>query len=197
MGTSIGVFFEAAEGGLFTAAGGNRFSFVYAGDVNGDGYANDMIYVPTDMDDIKLGSINANGDYVADAGAWSRLDDFIEQDSYLSGIRGEIAERNGGINPWYTNLDLRVMQDFKIRSGGQDHTLQVSFDIQNVANLLSSDWGVRRTASPAAIAPLALVGFDNQNEPVFSFIGPDETYIDDPGELSRWRAQLGVRYIFN
>ena len=197
IGTSLGVFFEAAEGGLFTAAGGNRFSFVYAGDVNGDGYSNDMIYVPTGMDDIKLGTIDENGDYVSDPNQWFRFDAFIEQDSYLSGIRGEIAERNGGLNPWYTNIDLRLMQDFKIRSGGQDHTLQVSFDVQNVANLISSDWGVRRGASPAAIAPLGLVGWDNAGDPVFSYTGPGETYADDPGELSRWRAQLGVRYIFN
>jgi hypothetical protein len=196
-GTSIGLFFEAAEGGLFTAAGGNRYSYTYAGDVNGDFYSNDLIYVPANESEIKLGTLDDEGDFVRDATQWSSLNAFIEQDDYLSSHRGEIVDRNGGINPWYTNLDLRLMQDFNIQSGGQEHTLQVSFDIQNVGNFISSDWGVRRVVSPAAASPLTVVGFDNAGDPVFNFTGPAETYIDDPGELSRWRAQLGVRYIFN
>jgi hypothetical protein len=32
---------------------------------------------------------------------------------------------------------------------------------------------------------------------VFNFTGPAETYLDDPGELSRWRIQLGARYFLN
>jgi hypothetical protein len=29
------------------------------------------------------------------------------------------------------------------------------------------------------------------------FTGPSETFIDDPSEFSRWRIQLGVKYLFN
>jgi hypothetical protein len=32
--------------------------------------------------------------------------------------------------------------------------------------------------------------------PVFNFTGPAKTFIDDPDVLSRWRAQLGLRYYF-
>jgi hypothetical protein len=32
--------------------------------------------------------------------------------------------------------------------------------------------------------------------PTFLFTGPDETFVADPGTLSRWRAQFGVRYFF-
>ena len=36
--TSIGLFVEVAEGNRFAGpAGGNRYSFIYSGDVNGDG----------------------------------------------------------------------------------------------------------------------------------------------------------------
>ncbi|MEL7361435.1 MAG: hypothetical protein AAFN13_05135, partial [Bacteroidota bacterium] len=70
------------------------------------------------------------------------------------------------------------------------------FDLLNVGNFLNSDWGVRQIANPAATAPLTLVGFEG-GEPQFNFTGPDETFIDDPSEFSRWRAQFGVRYIFN
>ena len=37
--TSIGLFVEVAEGNRFAGAGGNRYSFIYSGDVNGDGRA--------------------------------------------------------------------------------------------------------------------------------------------------------------
>jgi len=32
---------------------------------------------------------------------------------------------------------------------------------------------------------------------VFNFTGPATTFIDDPSLLSRWRMQIGLRYIFN
>jgi hypothetical protein len=32
---------------------------------------------------------------------------------------------------------------------------------------------------------------------VFNFTGPSQTYVDDPGLFSRWRAQIGLRYLFN
>ena len=35
--TQLGMFVEVAEGNRFAGAGGNRYSFVYSGDVNGDG----------------------------------------------------------------------------------------------------------------------------------------------------------------
>ena len=37
--TSIGMFLEIGEGNRFAGAGGNRYSFIYSGDVNGDGPA--------------------------------------------------------------------------------------------------------------------------------------------------------------
>ncbi|MGI9174743.1 MAG: hypothetical protein ACR2GR_05450 [Rhodothermales bacterium] len=58
-----------------------------------------------------------------------------------------------------------------------------------MANLINSDWGVRKVASPAATSPLTLVGFGERGEPVFDFTGPAQTYVDDPSEFSRWRAQ--------
>lgn len=180
--THFGLFGELARGGRFTAAGGNRFSFVYAGDVNGDGQTgNDLIYVPRDQSDVNL----------ADPADWPLLDAFIEQDEYLSGRRGRIAERMGALAPWFANLDLRVLQDVAL--AGQ--TLQISMDVLNVGNLLNSSWGVRKIADPSATSPLRLVEFDAAGEPVLDFVGPAKTFIPDPGIFSRWRIQLGARAI--
>jgi hypothetical protein len=124
------------------------------------------------------------------------FDAFIRQDEYLSTHRGQIAERFGLINPWYTNFDLRIQQDVAIGALGRQHGLQIGFDIMNVGNLLNSDWGVRQIASPLATSPLTLVRFDPDGVPVFNFSGATQTFIPDPDPISRWRAQFGVKYFF-
>ena len=202
--TSVGLFLEVAQGNRFAGAGGNRYSFLYSGDVNGDGSGgNDLIYIPSDPGDITLADCptgcgaNVTAQQQSDA-----FEAFIEQDDYLSSHRGQIAERFGALNPWYSNVDLRILQDFAF-GGITRHNFQLSLDVLNVGNLISSDWGVRKTASAAATSPLRLVTaaggvpqFDANGGPVLNFTGPSETFIDDPSLFSRWRAQLGLRYFF-
>ncbi len=195
--TSIGLFVEVAEGNRFSGAGGNRYSFLYSGDVNGDGAGgNDLIYIPANQGDIVLVDCPSGcGANVTADQQWDALNAFIEQDKYLSSHRGEISERSGAVNPWYNNVDLRILQDVGF-GGVTRHNFQFSLDILNLGNLISSNWGVRKVASSAATSPLRLVGFDGAGAPQFNFTGPAETFIDDPSVFSRWRAQLGVRYFF-
>jgi hypothetical protein len=199
--TQIGVFLEIGQGNRFAGAGGNRYSFIYSGDVNGDGYGgNDMIYIPSDQGEIILDDItdpNTGAVIKTAQQQWQELDAFIAQDKYLSAHRGLIAERHGALNPFYQTIDLRVLQDFAIQAGGTRHGFQLSVDVLNVANLVNSGWGVRKVATPAATSPLSLTQFDAGGAPHFNFTGPSETYIDDPSLLSRWRVQVGLRYLFN
>jgi hypothetical protein len=199
LATRFGLFFEVAEGNRFTASGGNRYSFLYAGDVNGDGTGgNDLMYIPRSQNEIRFDPFtDASGRTVSAAEQWTRLDAFIEQDKYLRDHRGEIAERFGAVNPWYSNIDLRILQDFRILTGSRPQTFQLNLDVLNVANLISSDWGVRKVADPAATSPLRVARFAADGEPVFNFTGPASTYVDDPGIFSRWQIQLGLKYLFN
>jgi len=196
--TQVGLVAEFGQGNRFTAAGGNRYSFIYSGDVNGDGQAgNDLIYVPATQADIALAPCPTGcGANTTPAQQWAALDAFINQDSYLSGNRGRIAERMGALNPWYNTFDLRILQDLQLASGANRHGLQLSLDFLNVGNLISSSWGVRQVANPSATSPLRLVGWA-AGVPQFNFTGPTSTYMDDPGLLSRWRMQVGLRYLFN
>jgi len=198
--TSFGLFFEVAEGNRFITTGGNRYSFIYAGDVNGDGAGgNDLIYIPRNQGEIILSENDANGNFFATtAEQWTAFNAFIEQDDYLSENRGTIAERNGLVNPWYFNIDLRILQDFSFMLVGKRHTFQLSVDILNVANLVNPDWGVRKVADIRATSPLQLVGFDSNGEPMFNFdTNVKETFVDDPSLFSRWQMQVGLRYFFN
>ena len=206
--TSLGLFVEVAEGNRFEGAGGNRYSYLYAGDVNGDGSTtNDLIYIPKDRNDIRLRDyVNSSGVTITADQQWASLNQFIEQDDYLKENRGKIADRFGGVNPWFSNIDLRLLQDFALLLGGNKHTFQLSIDILNVANLLNSDWGVRKVANSAATSPLQLVldpntgapVFDPDGAPVFNYKSAvTETFTDDPGLKSRWQMQIGLRYILN
>src|SRR5437867_3944202 len=201
--THIAMIVEVAEGSRFAGAGGNRYSFLYSGDVNGDGQGgNDLIYVPRSQSEIEFDTCTppACGANVTPQQQWDALNAFIAQDGYLSSHRGHIAERFGESNPWYSNVDLRILQDFTV-GGATRHTFQLSVDFLNFLNMLNSSWGVRKVASAAATSPLKLVRFDTTNPaapvPVFNFTGPATTFIDDPSLLSRWRMQIGLRYIFN
>ncbi|HET9985060.1 MAG TPA: carboxypeptidase regulatory-like domain-containing protein [Longimicrobiales bacterium] len=198
LATHFGLYFETAEGNRFAGAGGNRYSFIYAGDVNGDGQGgNDLIFIPRDQSQIRLAPRTAGGRTISAAEQWSAFDAFIGQDPYLRKHRGRIAERFGGVNPWYSDIDLRVMQDVAVVTGGRRQALQLNVDVLNVANLLNSRWGVRKVADPAATSPLSLVRFDPDGEPVFNFIGPSRTFIDDPSIFSRWQVQVGLKYMLN
>lgn len=195
--TTIGAFFEIAEGNRFAGQGGNRYSFTYAGDVNGDGQGgNDLIYIPRNQSEINFDPFTGTGGSVAEQ--WAAFNAFIEQDDYLKANRGKIAERFGALNPWYSNIDLKVLHEISFMAGTQKHSFQISADILNVANLLNSEWGVRSVASAAATSPLELKRFDANGAPVFNFKGiATQTFVDDLGLSSRWQMQIGVRYLFN
>ncbi len=190
-GTTISLFFEAADG--------NRFSYVYAGDMNGDGIGrNDLMYVPKDETEINLVPVDAN-DTRTTAELWQQLNAYIEQDDYLKSRRGNYAERNGAVLPWSTKIDLRILQNFYLMLGEKRNTFQLSIDILNVGNLLNSEWGVRGTVNTKN--PLTFVKYEN-GEPVFSFPLSGgkpltKTFSDDVTLASRWQAQIGLRYIFN
>ncbi len=199
LATHFGLFLEVAEGNRFAGAGGNRYSYVYAGDVNGDGSGiNDLIYIPRDQSEINFVPFTDRGGNVVSADdQWAAFNTFIEQDDYLKEHRGEIADRFGGVNPWFFNIDLRVMQDIAFLSGNTRHTFQISLDILNVPNLLNSDWGVRQVANSLATSSLELTGFNAEGDPTFNYKSNlTETFVDDPGLFSRWQIQLGVRYFF-
>ena len=149
-----------------------------------------MIYIPATQDEIILiPYVDGSGNTVTADEQWDKLNAFIEQDDYLKEHRGEIAERFGAVNPWWWNIDFRFMQDFAFILGAMRHTFQLSFDILNVPNLLSSEWGVRKIASSAATSSIELVSFDEDTgEPTFNFKGvATTTYVDDPGVNSRWQ----------
>ncbi|WP_375434438.1 carboxypeptidase regulatory-like domain-containing protein [uncultured Hymenobacter sp.] len=191
LATTLSFFFEAAQG--------NRFSYTYAGDLNRDGIpGNDLLFVPATRDQINLTDIrDAQGNVLTTAAQqWEQLNAYISQDDYLSDRRGQYTARNGAISPWYTQLDAKLLQDFSVEAGGRKHTFQLSFDIQNLGNLISSDWGVRRVYANNRFIEVSYPTATT-NTPTYQFRGGNQTFINNTDLNSRWRGQIGLRYIFD
>lgn len=191
-GTSIGAFFEYASG--------QRFSYTYSGDINNDGsFTNDLIYVPTTAEVQQL--TFAAPQFPTNPSVQEQRDAFeafIQQDEYLSDRRGEFVGRNDLTTPWTGRWDVKILQDLNFNAiGDGKNTLQLSLDILNFGNLLNSNWGVVQI--PRATQPIGVsVDFSQANPtPVYSF-DPSQTstFVDNFDLISRWQAQVGLRYIF-
>lgn len=177
---------------------GNRFAYVYGGDINNDGTAtNDLLYVPAnaEIDNMRfLPLTDVLGNVKNEADQRTGLKNFINQDKYLSSRRGQYTGKYAGQNPWISQLDLRILQDFKTSASGK--TIQVSFDFVNLGNFFNSRWGVRQYATTAGYYQPLSVTYNN-NAPVYQF-DPSQTstFVTSPDLPSRWQLQVGVRYIF-
>lgn len=176
--TTVATFFQYAQGG--------RFSYTYSGDINNDGSGlNDLIYIPTEAE---LQQMQFAG---ADAAAQrTAFNNFINQSDYLSERRGEYAEKYAILSPWYGNWDVRVLQDMILPS---KQTVQLSLDVLNIGNLISSNWGVRQL--PVTNQPLGVSVADGV--PTYSFDSTlKNSFTNDFSLLSRWQFQVGLRFIF-
>ena len=175
--TTITTFFEYARGG--------RFNYTYGGDINGDGSnLNDLLYIPTQTE---IGIMQFSG-----AGQAAAFNDYIEQDDYLSGIRGSYVDRYGALAPWRGRWDVKFLQDIKIV---KNNTLQLSLDILNIGNLISSDWGL--VNQPRNLQPVGVSVDQDTFLPTYTFDSNlTETFSVNSNLLSRWQAQFGIRYSF-
>jgi len=204
--TNVGVVFEAVPAGVG--------SYTYGGtDVNGDGNSStNLIYIPVNQNDINLVKVGSGGngtgastDPRSTSQIWNQLNNFISQDHYLSGRRGQYVQANAVVFPWWKHMDLNVTQDFyyQTKHAGK-HTIRLSMDLVNVGNFLNKYWGVikqQTTSTPLTFEGMAADG----KTPSFSFPYLDATnqvplinsYTDNTGISSRWQLQFGIRYLFN
>lgn len=187
-----------------------RWSYIYSNDLNGDGNASDLMYIPKDETEITFDTYNGMSPADQEAAFWN----YVENNKYLREHKGQYAERFGEVQPWIHRFDAKVLQDL-FTSFGTEHryTLQFSIDILNIGNLLNDSWGAY-TFNPLAsfenIRPLRVanknintVTGESTTAPAFSL---NATSLDDfAGKTtlsksistsSTWGALFGIRLIF-
>lgn len=179
--TTVSSFIEYAQGG--------RYNFTYGGDINNDGSGiNDLLYIPTVQE---LDQMTFSGLGQAEA-----FNTFIENNDYMSDNRGSYFERYGAKAPWRSTVDIKILQDYNFKvSDTKFNTIQISLDILNFGNLLNSDWGV--VQEPFNQQPIGVIVDPATNEPVYTYNeNRVDTFAVNTSLLSRWRMQVGLRYIF-
>jgi Outer membrane receptor proteins, mostly Fe transport len=204
LSTTFGAIYELANNGVN--------SYVYNGDLNGDGNSgNDLIYIPKTSADINLVKVNSGGlgtgtsgvtDTRTAAQIWSQLDAFISNSTYLNTHRGQYAKRNAAVAPYYSKLDLNITQDLKIKVGKDVNTLRFSIDLINAGNFINRDWGLVKIPTATNVLKYEGLAADGKT-PSFSF--PFQTgttpftqpYQNSTGISSRWQMMFGIKYLFN
>jgi hypothetical protein len=177
---------------FYTGNTANGNSFTYSNDMNGDGNATNLIYIPKAKGDIRFIS-------AADEDAFFK---FMEQDKYLSANKGKYAEAFAARAPWVHSFDLRLLREYYFNVGETKNTLQFSMDFINVGNMLNSEWGVSQNNNVSNRGQiLRYEGRDTNNVPSFSFAKRNGEYLTETYDYNfnffeAWRLQVGVKYSF-
>ena len=193
---SYGKNFATSVALFYNGNSGSRYSLCYNGDLNKDGVnGNDLLYVPTDAEVDAMNFKTLTG-LTPDQQKIDLKGFLASEESGLSDKRGGYAERNELMTPFEHHFDLRLMQDFYIMVGSRKHTLQVNLDVLNIGNLFNRAWGT--VNSPGySYTPIKAESVTADGAATFSFTKPSNNKLYNQSDYnSRWRAQIGVRYIF-
>ncbi len=130
--TVLALFYEGYNYGYVGSYSYTSYAYTMS-NVTGDGGANNLIYIPTQSDLQKMEFTSADNK--------AAYEKFIAGDKYLNRHRGEYMKRGAIASPWNSRFNVKVAQNIGVRIGERVTTLQIGLDINNVANLLNSNWG--------------------------------------------------------
>ncbi|MHA7942629.1 TonB-dependent receptor [Formosa sp. 3Alg 14/1] len=176
-------------GAKIVGQGGTRYSFKVNSNTSANGdynLSNDIAYIydPNDPN-TPQSIIDGYNQILNDSDTPQGFKDYLK-DSY-----GGFAERNGGKNPFYAVVDLRLLKRFEMKN--KKHGLEFSMDIFNFANMLNKDWGQSHNFGNRNL--MNITGFDQTTQSYdYSVQTASST---EPINGDPWRLQLGVRYTFN
>lgn len=175
---------------LWQARSGRPYSWVFAGDANGDGFTfNDLLYVPSGPTDPRVRWNNA-----------TERDNFFAfvNSSHLNGYAGRVVPRNSERSLWVQTVDLKLTQTIPLY-----RTLEAEIfaNLLNVGNLLNDKWGLVQELPFSYKRGTAGATFDAAtNQYVYTFTPAtlDNVPITTDGASanSRWQVQVGMRIRF-
>ena len=178
--------------------GGYNYSYMLTNDMNGDGYAYDAVYIPTDAE------VSGNQFRFVSKDDADRFMAFVHKDPYLSKHQGEYAEAYSLYSPWVHRFDISYKHDFTVKIGNTRNTLQLSADIKNFLNLFNSSWGVAKYLNPAIGSEARILkyeGVDGDGFATFStpaaISGSVDTFAPYHALSQCWYASIGIKYLFN
>lgn len=190
-------FYGVTVGFRFSGIGGTRYTLLSGVNSNADFVTtNDLAYI-----------FDRNGESVPTSirtGLQAILDNPNASQSikdYITSYSGRIAERNGGINGFYGVFDIRASKRFRV---AKIHSLELSVDAFNVANLLNKYNGANQSLGTQALyAPVSVAATQTSPAiPAFSQATRQYNYrVNTAGVVTPsgdpYQIQIGLRYSFN
>ena len=188
--TTLGLFYEGRAG--------KPYSWTFANDANGDGYAgNDLMYVPKAPGS---GEVIFLGDTATDKTNENRFWAIVNADKNLKDAAGTVAKRNASFSPWSNSLDMRLSQQFPGFDKG--HKATFTLDLLNVGNMLNKRWGRIDEIAFNAVGGerrtlVNFVGLDAQGKYIYSVKAAADDFVtrQQRGE-SQWSMQATINYQF-
>lgn len=191
LGTSVSLFYNGQSG--------SPYSLTYKNNLNNDGASgNDVLYIPTDNElaNMLFKELTSNKVTYTQEDQRKALGEWINENKDLREKKGQYIERNGLRSAFEHHFDLQIAQDFNFKVAGRKNTIQVTLDILNIGNLLNRAWGIYNNVG-YSYNPITVSSVSQEGVPTFQFTKPaGENLYSLSDYNSRWRAQLGLRYIF-
>ena len=182
-------FYGFVLGATITGTGGTPFNFVVDNNnrsANGDfNLSNDQAYIFDPNDPATPEAIrNGYNEILDDPEVPQHFKDYL-RDNF-----GRFAERNAGVNPFFANIDLRLIKKFKLPHG---HGLEFSADLFNFANFLNKSKGNTHNYGRNREL-MRITGFDQATNAYEYSVQTGSA--NEPISGTPWRLQLGLKYTF-
>lgn len=192
---TLPTFYGVSVGFRYSGIGGTRYSLLSGANNNGDFVTtNDLAYI--------FSRSNPDVPERIRTGLQALLDNPAASQSikdYILKYEGTFAERNGGINGFFGQVDLRISKKVKIAN---KQSVEISADLFNFANLINNKKGVIETLGTQALYGLGVAAtpttpaISNYNATTRQFnYRLNNTGIINPSG-NPWQAQIGLRYGF-
>ncbi len=168
---------------LYDGRSGSPISYIYdRSDANGDGFdRGDLAFIPASRAQVDMTDAD-----------WAALETLIGSRDELQNQRGSIFERNSDRGPWQNFLDFSLRQEVRT-VGGQ--RFEVSWDVENLLSLLGLEAGEIET-TPSNFAIARFRGYTADGKVRLDRVASPDRLVTTSDFASRWRMQLGVKYIF-
>jgi hypothetical protein len=183
---------------VYTGRSGRNFSYIYNGNAitfggnfladaaSPDNPGPNLFYVPTSAADPLV---------TGTAGFLSSLDNVIKSDSCLSDNRGQIIARNACRTGWTSQVNIRFLQEAKIAGS----TVEFILDVENLGNMVNSDWGrLDAIFQPSNVALANVDIVDGQY--VYSGLNGSDAALGAVPNIARspsvYKIQFGMRVRF-
>jgi len=191
--TRVSVFYEGRSG--------RPYSYIFFNDANGDatsvagqGYNNDLFYVPAGVGDVLW-----TGGEIMEAAFF----DWLAAHPKLAAWQGKIAPANAFRTGWSNTFDVRISQE--LPGFSRRHKTEFALDIMNVGNLFNRHWGLIEDYGTNAVSRVAhYAGIDpSSGRYVYHFTGAEgapgiQENNSEKGNtaVSRWSLMMSLRYRF-